>query len=377
MSTAAREAEARAADLAFQVALAQIGAGTVEDALALWRNLDPTDVAATTEGWLTRAVRLILGRRRISRDLAMAYYRLARALRTGKTIADPFHPEPTYVTLGDLRRQFRELVADIDYIHQPQNEAAQAAATAAAGGDGAQTGDEFGGLGPQAEPKAEDGDNDRIQLEQIERLREEEMRLETEAEKAAQRDLEQLGPIAMRGRLRDVKPDTTLQDAQQRVSEENRKAGARVAASSERLVLNGGRGSVWSYAGRDKRVVAWARVSLSGNPCHFCAMLISRGAIYKSEAAATYSDGDLYHDNCHCIAVPIYSKAQYETDPRFDQNRELERLWPIVTKGYGGTDARNAWRRYIEGARRSGDATWVTTVTDSPYSTTKAVQATA
>lgn len=383
MTTAAREVEARAADVAFQVALAQIGAGTIEDALAVWRELDPTDVQATTQKWLARAVNLILGRRRISRDLAMAYYRLARALRTGKTIADPFRPDPPYVTLADLRREFAGLVEEIDYIHQPTQpaEAAQSAATDAAE-PLSEEDDDWEDDWVEADVEPAEDDDERILVEEIERLREEELRREEEAEKAARRDLEQLGPILLEGRVTDLDPDeTTLTDAEHKVAEEYRKAGSRVAASSERLVLNGGRGSVYAYGDKDARVIGWVRVSLSGDPCSFCAMLISRGfaAKYGSEAGAskgkgvTVRDGqtlDAYHDNCRCIAVPIYSQAQYDTDPRFDQNRALDALWQKRIKGReSGSDARNAWRRLIEGGRRSGDAEWVITPTESPYTT--------
>lgn len=379
MTTAAREAEARAADVAFQVALAQIGAGTIEDALAVWREMDPTDVQATTQKWLARAVNLILGRRRISRDLAMAYYRLARALRTGKTIADPFRPEPPYVTLGDLRREFAGLVEEIDYIHQPtpQSEAAQSAATDAAEPleDEDDAWDEDW---TEVDTEPAEDDDERILNEEIEALREEELRREAEAEKAAERDLAQLGPVLLQARVIDLNPDeTTLTDAEQLLAEEYRKAGSRVAASSERIVLNGGRGSVYAYGEKDARVIGWVRVSLSGNPCSFCAMLISRGLAYKSEGGAskgkgtTVRDGqvlDAYHDNCRCIAVPIYSLAQYETDPRFDQNRKLDELWKARIKDrFSGNEARNEWRRLIDGGRRSNDAPWVITPTESPY----------
>lgn len=344
MTTAAREAEARNIDAAFQIALAQIGAGTIEDALAIWSDLDPTDVLATTGGWLTKAVNLILGRRRMSRDLGMAYYRLVRALRTGSTVADPFRPDPPYVTLGQLRREFRLLVEELDWMH--------------------------GGDAPAPEGAVEgENDSERVLTEVIDGLREKELRMEAAAEEAAAQDLRLLGPKTLEDRARKVNPDDTVRDADAMLTDEYRKAGARVAASSERIVLNGGRGSVYAYGESDKRVIAWARVSLSGDPCSFCAMLISRGINYKSETTArsgsgtTVIDGqvmDAYHDNCRCIAVPIYSEAQFLSDPRFDQNRALRKEWDDrIKNNYSGNEARNAWRRFIEGSRRGGSAYWV------------------
>ena len=352
MTTAARETEARAADIAFQVALAQVGAGTIEEALAAWSALDPTDVQATTDRWLTRAVNLILGRRRMSRDLAMGYYRLVRALRTGSTIADPFRPDPEYVTLGQLRRQFRLLVEELDWMH----------------GGPAPTG---------ADEPDEEVDTQRVLTEVMDGLREEELANEAAAEQAAIKDLQFLGPKALDAKTAKISPDDTVGDTDALVASEYRKAGARVAKSSERLAMNGGRGSVYTYGEKDIRAIAWVRVSLSGDPCSFCAMLISRGINYKSARTAGFdSDGDLYHDNCHCVAVPIFSEAQFLTDPRFDQNRVLRDLWDEEVKGkYSGNEARNAWRRLIEEGRRSGKAhwiekSWVTTptrsTTDSP-----------
>lgn len=353
MTTAARETEARAADVAFQVALAQIGVGTIEEALAVWAALDPTDVQATAEGWLNRAINLILGRRRMSRDLGMAYYRLARALRTGSTVADPFRPDPPYVTLADLRREFRDLVAEIDYIHGGEPTAPTGA----------------------GEPESDD-DTQRVLVEVIEGLREEELRMEEAAEEAARKDLIFLGPNAIEERTAKLSPEDTLGETDLLIVREYRRAAARVAASSERLVLNGGRGSVYAYGSRDRRVLAWARVSLSGDPCSFCAMLISRGINYKSESSAsrgagvTVIDGqtlDAYHDNCRCIAVPIYSQSQFDSDPRFDQNRALRKEWDERIKdNYSGAEARNAWRRFIEQARRDGTAYWLVPPIDSP-----------
>ena len=100
-------------------------------------------------------------------------------------------------------------------------------------------------------------------------------------------------------------------------------------------------------------VVGWARVSLSGDPCYFCAMLISRGAVYKTNASGTFdSSGDIYHTNCRCVAVPIYSTSQFETDPRYQQSRDLAAMWRT------GMSLKE-WRSLIDGNRQSGEATWI------------------
>ena len=44
-----------------------------------------------------------------------------------------------------------------------------------------------------------------------------------------------------------------------------------------------------------------------GNPCAFCAMLVSRGPAYTSEAAAlAQGNGDPYHKKCGCTVEVLY-----------------------------------------------------------------------
>ena len=54
-------------------------------------------------------------------------------------------------------------------------------------------------------------------------------------------------------------------------------------------------------------------------------MLISRGAVYRSDKSASkaiYGDGDLYHDNDHCYAMPVWSLQQYNESAIFELNRK-------------------------------------------------------
>jgi hypothetical protein len=111
--------------------------------------------------------------------------------------------------------------------------------------------------------------------------------------------------------------------------------------------MDGARGQVWSLAQRDPRVIGYVRLSRSGTPCGWCAMLISRGPVYKSQRTAEYADGDKYHDNCHCYAEPVYGREQYGDSALYALNRRYEQLWPQVTKGLRGKAALSAWRRFI------------------------------
>lgn len=89
-------------------------------------------------------------------------------------------------------------------------------------------------------------------------------------------------------------------------------------------------------------------------------MLISRGPVYRSEqsatlkgGAATYEDGDKYHDNCNCYAMPIFSREEFSRSSLFALNREYGDAWPRVTRGLSGKAAVSAWRRYIKTQARS------------------------
>lgn len=84
-----------------------------------------------------------------------------------------------------------------------------------------------------------------------------------------------------------------------------------------RQSMMGGRLTVAKTAGRDRRAVGWRRVT-DGNPCAFCAMLASRGPVYKDAAAA---DGLMYHAHCGCTAEPEYSN---DWTPSEDEERYLQ-----------------------------------------------------
>ncbi|MEV5136255.1 hypothetical protein AB0K71_15705 [Streptomyces syringium] len=352
MTRPARQAETEEASAAFQVALTQIGAQTTAEALALWAEV-PADLrAATAGGWLRRAISLVMGRRRQARDLARAYYRLARALQTGTTVADPYHPEPTHVTLGDLRREFAALAGTTSPPHSSR------ADEAATGESGEASSRREGGPQPVDEDSSVSGEGEHLELddgedwekilvEELEGLREEEERIERAAEEELRTVLDALGTQNLNRRLAEVDDQQSAKNADAARAEAHRQAGARQAAAASRVAMNGGRSSVWAHMRRDRRALGYVRLSKSGTPCGWCAMLISRGPVYKSKASATFSDGDRYHDNCHCYAAPIFNWQQFQGSELTALSREYEALWPKVTRGLSGKAAVSAWRRFI------------------------------
>ncbi|MEU8621413.1 hypothetical protein [Streptomyces sp. NPDC048623] len=359
MTSPARQAEADSASVAFQAALTQIGAGTVEEALKLWQSVPVTARAATSTAWLRRAITLVMTRRRMSRDLARAYYRLVRALRTGTTVADPYHPEPTYVTLDVLRREFAALVGDVEggSLEERSDSAFSAPITSspAASGKSVDAGEE--GQDDSTQEVDDDLGDDQILVEELPGLREDEERIEREAEDEASLILDLLGPANLERKTSSLDENESAKDVDKAREEAHRQAGARQAAAAARIANNGGRSTVWNHMAKDRLVIGYIRLSRTGTPCGWCAMLISRGAVYRSQKKAgpsladlesgTYADGDKFHDNCNCYAEPIFSREQYGSSDLYELNRRYEALWPKVTKGLSGKAAVSAWRRFI------------------------------
>lgn len=121
--------------------------------------------------------------------------------------------------------------------------------------------------------------------------------------------------------------------------------GNRLAGSAERLVLSGERDTVDATVEESDEIVGWRRVS-DGDPCAFCAMLVSRGAVYKdARSAGDVSAGGVpYHDRDGCTAVPLY---EHEDEPT--EVADLYQQWLDATKGKSGDNALRAWRRHWEG----------------------------
>jgi hypothetical protein len=335
--------ESEQATVLLHTAIIALGAKTVVDSLDLWQDVPPTpDVAGAraTEKWLAAAVAYVMHKRLRARDLALAYYRYQRALTTGTTIALPGQDNPPFVTLAELKREFESYL-------QPAPTASESPTPTAETLEDSQA---EGGAPVDA------GEDVRVPVEEIDGLDEDLNALEDEMEQQVRENLLILGPRNQDKKINTAKSETVEQaDADRKDAHD--KAGNRQAAAAERNAMNGARGSLYIAASKDSRVLGWVRISRTGTPCGFCAMLISRGVVYRSERSAGLDEeGDLYHDNCHCIAVPVFSRAQYESDELFALNRKYHDLWPKVTRGLGGDAAISAWRRFIREEAKSREA---------------------
>lgn len=301
--------------------------------LSAWRRVsrDPNQVRETGDLFLREILPAIGEHHDVAEQLGVAAYRLQRALEIGTTV--PGLGEPQGVTrLQDLRNDFIREVAAIDVKIL----------------------DEYGYTGQEPDEQIlvdpDDGELDKL-LDEIRDL----------DERQAWSLVDWHGPDGYLRRIKDI------EDEAERV-EEWTKAGEKVAATASRIARNGGRNAQQAMRTRDRKALGYARVCSQEHdqlgPCHFCAMLMSREYTYDSERSAagasgrrgTRRDGERYHDNCDCVAVPIWSEEQWK-DPQFDLNRHYSKQWGTVTKGLTGKKAISAWRSYINQTRRDPGGT--------------------
>lgn len=82
-------------------------------------------------------------------------------------------------------------------------------------------------------------------------------------------------------------------------------AKTRMDGGFQKLVADMNRDTIQGSLRRDPRGKGWSRQT-TGKSCPFCVMLAGRGTVYSAQTANFSS-----HNNCDCIAVPIFG-----SDPR-------------------------------------------------------------
>ncbi|ARF59427.1 hypothetical protein [Streptomyces gilvosporeus] len=315
-------------------AQARIGAGVSAQCLAQWSRVNPHSLEESGSAWLAWMLALVRGERHRSRSQAAAFYRLYRALETGHTLP-PLSGEHVgeTTTLGELREDWAQQTGTIRTPEPDDGE-----------------GIRLDGFDWPDEP--EDA-HDRAAVAS----------LVSQGPAKLRQDVAQAATDQARGRLDDAGFLQELEDASQT-------AGRTSAGAADRETLRAGRDLIDRASKRDRRAVGWARVT-DGNPCAFCAMLASRGAIYTSRATAAgggrrkpkgspdwraranrrppvaLEDLTRYHNGCHCQTVPVFRRNDFMTDDA----KRFDREWQEVTRGMTGAEARRAWRRHIDAQR--------------------------
>lgn len=123
-------------------------------------------------------------------------------------------------------------------------------------------------------------------------------------------------------------------------------AHVKVEGVVDKMVTDSARDLVTDNVFRDPKANGYARETQPGC-CYFCAMLATRGAIYKSRASAelVQSDkkgrkGEPYHNHCHCTADPFWGPAYVPSA----QTQQWAALWRDATKGHHNKAAIKAFR---------------------------------
>jgi hypothetical protein len=116
-------------------------------------------------------------------------------------------------------------------------------------------------------------------------------------------------------------------------------ARTKVAGAALRHVLDGGRSTTSNTIDADRQALGWARAT-SGKACAFCAMVASRGPVYKGEDTAGFQS----HDNCSCSPEPVYRRdaAWPAGSERFKQ------MWDEAKAADG--DTTKVFRHMVEAA---------------------------
>jgi hypothetical protein len=118
-------------------------------------------------------------------------------------------------------------------------------------------------------------------------------------------------------------------------------AMSRADGAIDRLVLNVGRETVQQAVRQDSGAVAYARAA-APSCCSFCALMSSRGAIYKDRGTVGEDANDRfigddsvikYHNYCRCQPLPVFRGQTFELSPKA---REWDRIYREYAQGHPG-----------------------------------------
>lgn len=150
----------------------------------------------------------------------------------------------------------------------------------------------------------------------------------------------------------------------------------KMVGAAQKMVADTGRETIARAVDADVFARGWARVPTGATTCWFCAMMCTRGGVYKDANTGGRNannspglhrvrqrqfvgDGDFkFHDNCDCAVIPILSGEIYEPT---DQIKEWTELYKTSTKRvYGSKPKRDAFRkayRIAQGAHSPDEPT--------------------
>lgn len=359
-SKAALLAEALRAQQTAQVALAVIGAKAYAEVVVLWEEVALASGRATASAisrFVAQASRVVAVRRAQAVQVTVAHERLQRALKVGQPLElpDALDLGRPKETLSDLRTDFVQTVRDL-------------APGALRSGGLTDAELELGDLKsveerptpkglpvmkyePYRPPASSPDAAKQLKAERLAGLERELADIERRWEKVARQSLA--------ASATDSAARARAAGTPEKVADTHATGGRKVGAVAASSVRGAGHEVGLATASRDRQVVGYVRVhtSFDGNgPCSFCAMMLSRGVVYKSKETAGGGIGSRYqyHPNCKCKGEAVYRGEDFESDPRFEMNRFYQKRWNRVVKNQGlkGGSALRAWRRHIEAFNR-------------------------
>lgn len=345
MTTAAQQKEADAVEEVYRWAILTVGLSAAAEVASLHDEGSVLDSQRALGSFRKATERLVRIRRSWLVDLVIAYYRLVRALRTGRTVSAPGLRNEN-VSLEDLRAEFDDIVDQIEAhagsLPKSSNWRARTIAY-----------EERPDWDESANAPVEVDDYD-IDYDEIESI------LTEEQDDSLDTLFDEVIPAVIKKDAGEADPEAPVKDADAERADKRKKRGHMLDQSIENITLSFARGKAVSVAYADRNAIGWVRMHRDGedDPCGFCAMLLSRGfvkkrpggrepGLYTSRHTAVGATSDeSYHNGCHCIPVPVFNKGQLDS-PLFDINRQYAEEWPKVTDGLSGKAAMKAWRKHI------------------------------
>lgn len=365
--------EIEALEQAHRAAQARLGLAVALLSKARWSEVQATSPKRTGAAWADELTEAVVEARELSIRLSQAYYQLARAVETRTSMGQPLNGGNA--TLGSYRDSFIQELLDVDGLGRDKNttpfhklyssgigkdNSLDAIALAALmerlldeGQDDDSTSVRVDGFAWGSNPRSESAlakirkalIDDAVDplVDQVADIRKQ----KSESTKTTTRTLDSDGQV-----VENREETTTARDRLARIEEAAENKGTLGAGRADELTLRAGRSNLERAQNADKMVLKYAR-GVGANPCHFCAMLASRGFVYASRATAssTYRDGGIrsYHPNCHC--VPIARWVEESQLPK--ANTYFEELWQKeIANKYSGREALRAWRRLLNSMRR-------------------------
>jgi hypothetical protein len=336
--------EGRRLTEAHRQAQQQVRADFLLEFLALWALLDTARLDDTGPGWVRAVMRAVAAHRLVSAEVATQYFYDFAAAEAPSSTARPrpaielppgVEPSPTPPAAPPQRRQRSRRDPVFPARRESQTRRPR---------------------GEDVMPRG-DGSGLRWDVDEVERPR---TRIEipdidwTPRDRAVEVSLNVTGPIGQKSKIKRKKPLRLVQD----------ESFVQAAGAASRHVLDGGNRSALKLIEDDDRLIGYIRVT-DGDPCYFCAMLASRGPVYRTPRRAGPNvrgernaraglafEGEgawKVHDNCACTVEPVFSSnTQWP-----GRGREFEQLWrDNIAKRYSGDEAVRQWRRVYEEYRR-------------------------